>query len=329
MKMNNNIDFLQQVAIFSQLSRDEVQAITGFFQLLEAGQGHVLFREGDDGEELFIVKSGCVVSSILLPDGNDREIARFGSGDFFGEMSIIERAPRSATCSAKNDSVLLSLHENDFYKIMNSFPDVAIKIMYKMLNIITQRLQNTSGFLSDMVHWGEEASRRAITDELTGVYNRRYLDEALQQHFETSKNTGKPLSLIMVDLDYFREINENYGHAAGDNVILNVVDVFKHFLRKKDIIARYGGDEFTVLLPGTDLAETHQVAETIRCEVEKLNVLTSMNGPVKCVTTSQGIASFPENASDLKTLKEMADKALYRAKEEGRNRVIRASSAAS
>jgi diguanylate cyclase (GGDEF)-like protein len=263
-----------------------------------------------------------VASSILLPTGKEREIARFSSGDFFGEMSIIEKAPRSATCATCEDSVLLSLHENDFYRIMDLYPDIAIKIMYKMLNITTQRLQNTSEFLSDMVHWGEEASRRAITDELTGVYNRRYLDDALIQHFETSRNTGRPLSLIMVDLDYFREINENYGHETGDKVILGVVEVFRQCLTKKDIIARYGGDEFTVLLPGSGAEDACAMAEKVRAGVEALTLLEGMNGPVKRVTTSQGVASYPVNGDDIKSIREAADRALYQAKEEGRNRVI-------
>jgi two-component system cell cycle response regulator len=172
-----------------------------------------------------------------------------------------------------------------------------------------------------MVRWGDEASRRAITDELTGAYNRRFLDNSLDDYFETAKKSKKPLSLIMADLDYFRQINEAYGHDMGDKTILEVVNVFKKTLRDTDILARYGGDEFTVLLPDTALEKACNIAEEIRKEVEKLDFLSNMTGPVTRLSTSQGIASFPETADTLKDLKKKADDALYQAKERGRNRV--------
>lgn len=322
--MNEDISFLREVAIFSQLTDEELGSLLGLLRAVDAGEGQRLFREGDEGDELYIVKSGCVASRIRLQSGSEREIARFLPGDFFGEMCIFERAPRSATCSAVSDSELYSLHESDFYGMMNVRPRTAIKIMHRMLNITTQRLQNTSEFLSDMVHWGEEASRRVVTDELTGAYNRRFLDDALPRHFESARSTGNPLSIIMLDLDYFRQINEHYGQEMGDKVILSVVSVLRECMRQKDIIARYGGDEFTLLLPETDMESAWRIGERVRQGVESLPLLADLNGPVRAVTTSQGLASYPECASDLDALRDMADKALYRAKEEGRNRVVRA-----
>ncbi len=320
--MNEAISFLQKVDIFSELSIEEIGVVFSSLKRVELEEGQKIFNEGDDGNELFIVMDGRVATSISLPGGKEREIAEFTSGDFFGEMSIFEEAPRSATCSTKTRGALLSLHHGDFYRLIESHPAIAIKMMYRMLGITTQRLRNTSEFLSDMVLWGEEARRRSITDELTGVYNRRFLDEALSEHFETSRNTNRPLSVIMIDLDYFREINEHYGHATGDRVILEVVSVFKRCLEKKDMVARYGGDEFTIILPGSDSQRAIGTAENIRQCVEELELLKDLNGPVTRVTTSQGVASYPAHAGDLKLLRELADKALYRAKEEGRNRVM-------
>ena len=320
--MNEAISFLQKVDIFSELSIEEIGVVFSSLRRVELEEGQRIFSEGDDGNELFIVMNGRVATSISLPGGRERQIAEFTSGDFFGEMSIFEEAPRSATCSTKENSALFSLHHKDFSRIIESHPEIAIKMMYRMLGITTQRLRNTGEFLSDMVQWGEEARRRSITDELTGVYNRRFLDEALAEHFETSRNTNRPLSIIMIDLDYFREINEHYGHATGDRVILEVVSVFKRCLEKKDMIARYGGDEFTIILPGSDSQRAAATAEGIRRGVEELELLKDMRGPVNRVTTSQGVASYPAHAWELKLLREMADKALYRAKEEGRNRVM-------
>jgi diguanylate cyclase (GGDEF)-like protein len=211
---------------------------------------------------------------------------------------------------------------------MKDNPKIAIKIMYKMLNVITQRLQNTGGFLTDMVRWGEDASKRAITDPFTGCYNRRFLDDKLDDFFTTAKNNQQPFSLVMIDLDYFRQINEAYGHEIGDKTILEVVNVFKEYLREKDVIARYGGDEFTVLMPETPLKQAEEVAKTICKKVSNLTLLEGLNGPIKTITLSQGIAAFPESSEELKELKEKADKALYKAKEDGRNRAVCYSSAA-
>lgn len=324
--MSISVDFLSTVEILSLLGPDEINSIAGLFSIHEIGEGEMLFREGDEGNELFIVKSGSVASSIRLPDGGERQIARFMAGNFFGEMSIFENAPRSATCRSLEKSTLLGLHERDFYRMIEAYPDIATKIMYRMLNITAQRLRDTGEFLSDMVHWGEAARRRAITDELTGAYNRRFLDDALVSQIDVARNSGNPLSLIMVDLDYFREINENYGHDAGDRCIMEVMRVFNRHLRETDILARFGGDEFTVLLPDTAPETARDIADRVRTALVGLDLLSAYQGPVKTLSMSAGVASFPGDADEMKKLKDAADKALYRAKENGRNQVACAGS---
>jgi diguanylate cyclase (GGDEF)-like protein len=209
----------------------------------------------------------------------------------------------------------------DFFRLMKDRPSLAIKIMYRMSNITTRRLRRTGEFLSDMVLWGERARKRAITDELTGVYNRHFLEDALLNQFRMAEESGNPLSLVMVDLDYFRAINEAYGDEVGDEIILAAVQVFKKHMRAGDIVARYGGDEFTFLMPRTDREAARDVAETIREEVGGLDILKKRGGEISRITTSQGIASYPSCGGDLKTLMKRADEALYRAKELGRNRV--------
>lgn len=314
-------DWLKDLDIFSLLTDIEIPLIQKYLTPIDIPAGKTLFREGDEGNELFIVKSGKVAITIGLSDGKQRELREFSRGDFFGEMSIFENAPRSATCIAKERSSLYSLHEKNFFEIMGSSPLTAIRIMYRMSNITTERLHHTSTFLSDLVRWGEKARKRAITDELTGVYNRHFLEHSLEELFVSSRKGKKPLSLIMVDLDRFREINERYGHKTGDRIILAVVEIFKKNLRKSDFIARYGGDEFCVVMPHTGLEEAEETAWKICREVEGLCVLKDSGGSNEKVTTSQGIASYPESAQDLKALRQKADQALYRSKEGGRNRV--------
>ena len=324
--MDVTVEFLSTVEIFSLLKPEEINSIAGLFKVREIKGGEVLFREGEEGNELFIVKRGTVASSIRLPDGGERQVAVFNAGNFFGEMSIFENAPRSATCYCTEQSTLLGLHEKEFYRMIEQYPDIATKIMYRMLNITTQRLRDTGEFLSDMVHWGEAARRRAITDELTGAYNRRFLDDAMVSQLELARNGGMSLSLMMVDLDYFREINEKYGQEAGDHCIVEVVGIINRVLRESDILARFGGDEFTILMPDTACEAALGIAERTRLDVESKGILKGYSGGEMGLTLSIGVASFPDHGDDAKSLKEMADQALYRAKEGGRNRVVSAGS---
>ncbi|MFC1670261.1 diguanylate cyclase [Spirochaetota bacterium] len=320
--MNEQADFLKQVNILSSLSKNEINKIINYFNTVNIKKGEILFEQGDEGNAMYIVKEGKIISTIKLPDGKEQQVAEFGRGDFFGDMSIIEQAPRSATCKATDHSSLFEIDEGEFFGLMDLNPNIAIKIMHKMLNIITSRLRNANDFVVDMVNWGEDARTRAITDPMTGVYNRRYLDDSIDDFFKTAKKKNEPLSVVMIDLDYFRQINDNYGHDIGDKAIIEIVGVLKNNTREKDIIARYGGDEFTILLPETSHNDGRQVAQNICKKVANLDMLKDFDGPVKNLSLSMGMASFPKNAKSLKTLRAKADKALYNAKENGRNQVF-------
>jgi diguanylate cyclase (GGDEF)-like protein len=323
--LNGSVDeksnFLKTVNIFSSLSEGEIHTLLPFLHLMEIDGDKTIFHEGEDGHELFIVRSGRVAISIKLSDGRKRELAEFLPGDFFGEMSIFDSAPRSATCYTKERSSLFFLRAGDFFSLIKHHPSIALKVMHRMARITLERLHNTNAFISDMVHWGEEARRRAITDEFTGAYNRHFLEEAMENNFEVARNMGESLSFIMVDLDNFRSINELYGHSTGDRVIMEVVSVFKKYLRSNDILARYGGDEFAILMPRTDLEQARNIAENICKEVASIPFLKNLGGEITRITISQGIAAFPDHANDIETLRKKADDALYRAKEMGRNRV--------
>ena len=320
--IDNLIPFLQTVTVFSPLYISELKIISGFLKPHTYKQDSIICSEGDEGNELFIIESGGATASIRVDDDEEKIISEFSPGDFFGEMAIFENALRSATITAREDSVILALDKNDFFSLMDKWPLVAIKIMRGMLDITSGRLSSTGRFISEMVKWGDNASRRAITDELSGLYNRRYLDSSLTEQFGKAQRNGSTLSIIMADLDLFREVNESYSHETGDRYIVEVASIFKKCLRSTDIIARYGGDEFTIVLPDTDIASARQLAENIRAAVAKLDFLKELPGPDLHLSTSLGLAAFPDHCSSIEDLKKRADEALYKAKETGRNKVV-------
>jgi diguanylate cyclase (GGDEF)-like protein len=314
--------FLETVGIFSLLDRAEIEGVLAHLASADLSEGELLFREGDEGNELFIIREGGVRVSLNLPDGSDHEIARLAPGDFFGEMSIFDSAPRSASCRAVAASSLYSLSKAGFNAIIDQNPRVALKLMYRMLNVTTQRLRDTSSIVSEMVTWGESARKRAVTDELTGVYNRRFLEDSLDGYLAEAREKGAPLSLVMADLDYFRRINELHGQEKGDEALKGMASAFRSSLRATDVIARYGGDEFLLILPSTGPQEAMALMSAVCARLAGLGILAHLGGPLSTVTTSMGVASWPEHAADLLGLKAAADGALYRAKEEGRNRVV-------
>ncbi|MFW6288490.1 MAG: diguanylate cyclase [Spirochaetota bacterium] len=311
-------ELLRSVDILSHLSDDELEIFHRFLKEMECSPNEAVFQQGDEGKDLFIVGEGRIAVRVRAPEGVDVDIAELGPGDFFGEMAIFEDAPRSATCVMSDGGRIYRLRKSDFFSLMEQHPRTAIKVMYRMVNITTGRLTSTSSFLSELVQWGEGARRRAITDDLTGLYNRRYLDGALEEQIAESQVKKGVFSLIMMDLDRFHGINDTYGQAFGDQLIAAVAPSVRSVLGPNDVPARYGGDEFTIIVPGRPAADAMASAEAIRTAVEALEIV-GPDGVVR-VTTSQGVAEFPRHGRTLKKIKEAADRALYRAKESGRNR---------
>jgi diguanylate cyclase (GGDEF)-like protein len=166
-----------------------------------------------------------------------------------------------------------------------------------------------------------EAVDEALTDSLTGLANRRALDARLELELERSRRSGQPLSVLMVDIDHFKHINDRHGHAAGDAVLRRLAGILREEIRGIDLAARYGGEEFVLLLPATASAAAYAVAERIRQAVAR-EVFVVPDERTLRVQVSIGIACFPDDDPEGDHLLQRADEALYAAKGAGRNRVM-------
>ncbi|MGQ0550206.1 MAG: GAF domain-containing protein, partial [Armatimonadota bacterium] len=169
-------------------------------------------------------------------------------------------------------------------------------------------------------HLYEQAQRLAITDGLTELHNHRYLFDALDRLLERAKRETQPLSLIMLEIDNFKRFNDTYGHQQGDEVLRTISMLLRRGSRPSDILARHGGDEFMVVLPGTSKAPAQETAERLRRAVEAYPLMVA-GDVVTAVTLSVGVASFPQDGHTVDALVEAVDRAQYTAKRSGGNKV--------
>ncbi len=195
----------------------------------------------------------------------------------------------------------------------NEVPDFVLEVLHSFSRTAAIAIKNTQLF--------EQVKEKAQRDELTGLLNRHYFFELAEKELYRSTRYGHSLSVIMLDIDYFKEVNDRYGHLSGDEVLRTLAKRMQERLRKTDIIGRFGGEEFIVILPETSLNDAINVAEDLRRSVEE-EPFKLKSGEKLSVTISVGITTYQETMKSIDELIEVADQALYEAKRTGRNRVI-------
>ena len=161
----------------------------------------------------------------------------------------------------------------------------------------------------------------AIRDHLTGLFNRRYFEETMENKVLRAEHNTLSLALIILDIDGFKYYNDQYGHDAGDVVLKAVAGMLFNTVSLEDIVCRYGGDEFIVIVPYTKIQDVQDLCQKLRSELKKM-ALFHQTTNLGVVTISQGVALFPQHGTTKETLVSNADEALYTAKKEGRDRVV-------
>jgi diguanylate cyclase (GGDEF)-like protein len=167
----------------------------------------------------------------------------------------------------------------------------------------------------------EELLQQAIRDPLTSLFNRRYLDETLPREIHRALREEQPLAVVMIDLDHFKRFNDQWGHEAGDIVLLGVAEALLDGLRASDIACRYGGEELLVVMPGADAGEAVRRISAIAAQARAVGARV-MGREIEAITFSAGVAIVPDNGDSAEVVVRAADRALYMAKETGRDRIV-------
>jgi len=211
----------------------------------------------------------------------------------------------------------ISRHRRELLRSLGRDVGRRVALLDYLLNIHPQHVDATIIETTAL----DAIERRAISDALTGLYDRGYFEHALTRELQRCQRYGNPVSLLLLDLDEFKEINDEYGHRIGDKVLLAFGELIRKHLRGADVPCRLGGDEFAIILSDTVQPEARTVAERFRADVESWFETHPVCGQFLEVTVSGGIATAPFDATSPEQLYALADGALYEAKRRGSNRI--------
>jgi diguanylate cyclase (GGDEF)-like protein len=238
------------------------------------------------------------------------------AGQTVGELSVMEGAPASAFVVCAETARLLVVDETGFWNLVNASHDFAINLLF----LLAQRLRANNSTVSNNIRLQREYKRNAMIDGLTGLYNRRWIDDALPRFVNRYGRGDQPLAILLVDIDHFKRFNDTFGHPVGDQVLVAVGQTLRGNLRPSDLVARYGGEEFLVILPDTTEEAGRIAADRVRIAVSEVKLVVAGAPELPQITISLGGACL-RRGQPMADLLTAADRALYHSKHTGRDRV--------
>jgi diguanylate cyclase (GGDEF)-like protein len=305
---------LEGLELFHGVEPDDIAEMLVRCGRRDLTAGDVLLSPGHQNEFVYIVLSGSLTVHVGSPEYP--ELATMEAGACVGEMSIIEDRDPSAWVVGLEDSHLLEIHQTVLWEMVNASHDLA----KNLLVVLSERVRSHNRVIADSFGELRKAELSAVTDALTGLGNRHTMEHAFPAAMERCVRDEKPISLLMLDLDNFKVLNDRFGHIAGDRILATIARILRGQFRPRDILVRYGGDEFAVLLPNVNGPDASVIAERVREAVSGHDMALDGHTGDLNVAVSIGVAELVPGQS-LDEILKSADEAMYRAKGAGRNAV--------
>lgn len=305
---------LEGLELFQGVCADDVQELLQNCDRRDLAEGELLLSPGTKNEYVFIVLSGSVNVHVGAPE--TPVIATMEVGACVGEMSIIEDRDPSAFVVGAEPTHLLVIHQTVLWDMVHASHEFA----KNLLIVLSERVRSHNRVIADNFGELRKFERHATTDALTGLSNRHTMEESFLREMQRCEQDEEPISFVMIDVDNFKTFNDQFGHMAGDRALSAVASILQHQFRPRDLLVRYGGDEFAVLLPGVDEQLALSIADRVRQSVSGETADGSDSLIQIPIRLSMGVADHAPGGT-LSSLIRAADAALYRAKNAGRNRV--------
>jgi len=303
---------LDSLELFKGVQPDDVHELLQRCDRRDLAAGELLLSPGAKNEHVFIVLSGSL--NVHVGSVDTAVIATMEVGACVGEMSIIEDRDPSAFVVGAEESHLLLIHQTVLWEMVDASHDFA----KNLLVVLSERVRSHNRVIADSLGEIKKFERHASTDALTSLANRHSMQENFPAEIEHCVEMQKPVAMMMIDVDSFKQFNDMFGHIAGDRALSAVANVLRSLFRRRDLIVRYGGDEFSVLLPDTTQEQALVIGERVRIAVSGSTGDGSDSLIRIPIQISMGVAELGAKGS-LDSLTRDADAALYRAKHAGRN----------
>jgi diguanylate cyclase (GGDEF)-like protein len=291
---------------------DEIlDALVPRARLLQLEAGQRLLQRGEANLRVYVVISGRLRVEL---DGGGSPLAYINHGETVGELSLLAGSAATATVVAEEPTQLLVLNEETFWWLAESSHEFSVGLLVRL----AKRLRSNNETVQENIALRLQFEQAALSDPLTGFRNRRWLDQTLSRIVQRHLHAAQPLCIAIMDIDHFKRVNDSFGHAAGDAVLLQVGRIVRANLRPSDFAARIGGEEFALIFPETSVPGGISAAERLR-EAIAGAAFKHHGRKLPQVTVSLGLVELERGVTPRQLLAR-ADVALYAAKQSGRNR---------